>query len=926
MTVPRRLDERDVKLLWLAAGGQLFFGYLYLLALRWHRPATVGPLRAMIICTGLVAVTYGLTWRALARRRADLAALVVTAQMLMLIGFLLRMRLGALPLTAVGLYLVAVGAAVGGFVLGRGLERNPRGGRERRRMMTALAVIPLVGALALRFAAWPTTDGARVSVPLVRGLTFQPAELVRVCLIGLTALLLDPHAPVLQAAGEPVREARRRLVAYAGLPTLFGLALFVSCSDLGPAVLLVCGVLAVVIVVTRKWRYLAITIATFGPITYATTRLAHIRKVSERFAIWWHPFCATKPMTDPSGKLRHGCVTDISQQGYSLLADVRGGLVGSGPGLGRPETIGAERVNDYILAVVNEELGLAGFITVAIIYAVLVTLLFRLVTKGPESGSRTWAIGLAVMLTVNIALPMFGVTRGLPVIGVTTPLLSAGGTSIIVTMAVIGLIAGIGAGASGGPMVVAIGGTREVVQGGRLLRVRAAVRRLTEPWLAAAVVLIVALIAYAEAGPAQAWKQEHTFSVALYRNHGPRAEIISSDGTVLAHNGIGRNGSVIREYPEGSLTGAVTGYFYPDGPFVDGVEESAADRLECGRPPGFLLTALVGRHCQPTSVHVSTSVSISERAARALGDQGLPGAVVALNPSTGDVLAAVSTPSASPADGPYDPNCVIDPTVTGCGHASRDEIIHRQRGTSAAENVIGGLAVRAAGPIGDLAGMVRPAAPDLRAAAKGFGFSVGGPSPTTGPCGTQVQQQRRCDVDGMDVAGSYLRDGTLYASPLEMAMVAEAIGEHGSLHRPRLITGYGGTGPRPESPVHSAPNTVTSALSPGLADQLTAQMVTGPAAAAAQPPGCGQVAARAASDRYGAKAQDGAKDRDAANTDVANDADAWMVAFAPAHNPVIAVAVYLQAPAGRPAADLTVAGSIARAVLSASPACRQPRG
>jgi penicillin-binding protein A len=128
-----------------------------------------------------------------------------------------------------------------------------------------------------------------------------------------------------------------------------------------------------------------------------------------------------------------------------------------------------------------------------------------------------------------------------------------------------------------------------------------------------------------------------------------RGSIIAADGTVLARSLPGREGIYRRTYPTGSLFAQAIGYSYTDlgqsgveryrNPALDG--EESTDNLQA------ILDQLQGKRRQGDEVITTLDPAAQRTAVAALGEHR--GAVVALDPQTGAVLAMASTPS-------YDPN------------------------------------------------------------------------------------------------------------------------------------------------------------------------------------------------------------------------------------------------------------------------------
>lgn len=126
-----------------------------------------------------------------------------------------------------------------------------------------------------------------------------------------------------------------------------------------------------------------------------------------------------------------------------------------------------------------------------------------------------------------------------------------------------------------------------------------------------------------------------------------RGRILTADGVVVAESERGADGDLVRTYPEGDLYGHATGY--SSAYFGDtGIEAAYADELRSGKDGslGAALFSLLGGDLRPHQVRLTLRDDLQRAAADALGDQR--GAVIALNPATGAVLAMVSHPGFDP--------------------------------------------------------------------------------------------------------------------------------------------------------------------------------------------------------------------------------------------------------------------------------------
>jgi cell division protein FtsW len=132
------------------------------------------------------------------------------------------------------------------------------------------------------------------------------------------------------------------------------------------------------------------------------------------------------------------------QPAHSLMAMASGGLFGSGLGSGKQKWGNlAEAHTDFIFAVIGEELGLFGTISVLIALALLVYSIIRIALTAKDDFSKYLALGIAFWIGIQSLINLASATSLIPVVGVTLPLISYGGTSLLALVGALGLVAGI---------------------------------------------------------------------------------------------------------------------------------------------------------------------------------------------------------------------------------------------------------------------------------------------------------------------------------------------------------------------------------------------------------------------------------------------------------------------------------------------------
>ena len=135
----------------------------------------------------------------------------------------------------------------------------------------------------------------------------------------------------------------------------------------------------------------------------------------------------------------------MSDEGYqlsqSLIALGSGGLFGVGLGQGTPEKIPAY-YNDFIFAVVCEQLGQAFGVLLLAVYVLLILRGVTVVARARRSFEMLLGCGVLTILGIQTFMIVAGVIKMIPLTGVTMPFLSYGGSSLLSCMAMIGILHG----------------------------------------------------------------------------------------------------------------------------------------------------------------------------------------------------------------------------------------------------------------------------------------------------------------------------------------------------------------------------------------------------------------------------------------------------------------------------------------------------
>jgi cell division protein FtsW len=125
----------------------------------------------------------------------------------------------------------------------------------------------------------------------------------------------------------------------------------------------------------------------------------------------------------------------------SFLALGGGGPVGMGLGEGRQKLFFLPYPHtDFIFAVIGEELGLLGTLSVLVLFGMLAWRGLSISLRAPDPFGRHLAFGLTMMIIVQAMVNMAVVTGLLPTKGLTLPFLSYGGSSLVANLAAVGIL------------------------------------------------------------------------------------------------------------------------------------------------------------------------------------------------------------------------------------------------------------------------------------------------------------------------------------------------------------------------------------------------------------------------------------------------------------------------------------------------------
>ena len=321
-------------------------------------------------------------------------------------------------------------------------------------IMLALAILPrnlrllrryrytwlFLGLFLLGATLWlgvnPTSFGAELWLPLLPQISvyFQPSELLKLLLLIFLASYFEER----QMLFRPERGAIAVIPYLAPIFLMWGfcVVLLVWQQDLGAATLFFFVFLALLYVASGDWRFL---IGGFGLLLLASViGYLAFSVVALRVDSWLNPW------PDASG-----ASFQIVQSLYALGA---GGISGSGVGQGFPDYIPVVH-SDFAFAAIAEEWGMIGALVVLLCFAFLAHRGLRIAIQSRRPFRMYLVTGIVVLLSMQTLLITAGVTKLLPLTGVTLPFVSYGGSSLMMTGVMAGLVLHISTDQGCGPAV-----------------------------------------------------------------------------------------------------------------------------------------------------------------------------------------------------------------------------------------------------------------------------------------------------------------------------------------------------------------------------------------------------------------------------------------------------------------------------------------
>ena len=264
-----------------------------------------------------------------------------------------------------------------------------------------------------------SVNGARRWINIA-GLQFQPSEIAKFTLILLLARLT-------KGFGSSAREFRYGVLGFGS--ALMGILVPLALEKHLSAIMLL-GMVAVVMMFVAGTHPKWLLAGAAGAVIFVIIYITFMGYAGDRVTAWLHP------------------ESDPSDTGYQILQSLyaigSGGVFGLGLGKSRQKYLYLPfQYNDYIFAIICEELGLVGAVGIILLFGALILRGYRIALRAPDRFSTVLATGLITLIAVQTVLNLGVVTNLLPSTGIALPFFSYGGTALAVNLGEMGIILGI---------------------------------------------------------------------------------------------------------------------------------------------------------------------------------------------------------------------------------------------------------------------------------------------------------------------------------------------------------------------------------------------------------------------------------------------------------------------------------------------------
>ncbi len=284
--------------------------------------------------------------------------------------------------------------------------------------LSVLILLLNFALLGLVFSPLGTTLGTEAQRWLALGpVILQPAEFSKLAFVIFTAAYMSNRSL-------NIRHTWTATI----LPLVIAFGAFVLIQiqpDMGTALVVLAGVFLVVFCAgVPVARAACLSLISIPPVAWVTMQEEY--RVQRLFTFF-------DPWADPTGS------------GYQIIQSLYalgpGHIFGSGLGQGRQKLFYLpEPHNDFIFAVIGEELGFIGAVAILLLYLLIIWRGYQIAVKAPDLFSSLLVAGIIFVFGLQVLINIAVVTASIPVTGINLPLISAGGSSVFFTLISIGIL------------------------------------------------------------------------------------------------------------------------------------------------------------------------------------------------------------------------------------------------------------------------------------------------------------------------------------------------------------------------------------------------------------------------------------------------------------------------------------------------------
>lgn len=259
-------------------------------------------------------------------------------------------------------------------------------------------------------------NGARRWINIA-GVQFQPSEVAKFAMILLLARLTRNY-------GSDVQKFRFGVLGFGG--ALLGILVPLALEKHLSAIMLM-GMVAVVMMFIAGTSLRWLLAGAGAALVFVLVYIQFMGYAGDRVSAWLHP------------------ELDPGDTGYQILQSLyaigSGGLFGLGLGRSRQKYLYLPfQYNDYIFAIICEELGFVGAMAIALLFSALIRRGYKIALRSRDRFSTILAAGLITLIAVQTILNLCVVTNLLPSTGIALPFFSYGGTALAVNLGEMGIV------------------------------------------------------------------------------------------------------------------------------------------------------------------------------------------------------------------------------------------------------------------------------------------------------------------------------------------------------------------------------------------------------------------------------------------------------------------------------------------------------